>query len=1536
MGHRRIEGSKHIRRKLKTKAKIAISVAVLAVVTLSGYLFTEKTDAGNKLKEEIAQISEIGQSRGNTWLGAGPGGAGGTAGSIIMVSAEAITYDSLGNKVTDGNPGYVSGLGGLQYGGTGNSTVIKAKPAKGYEFLRWEKDGVEGTISTSTDLTVKYGDAYGFSGSELTITESTNFVAVFKKIVAVGATPNAASADFYFDMYPAMGTQKLAVKCYECDEDDFADIKMDGHAHVYVFDRGVEYVKAKVTMPLTEAMTAFPHDMKTYTSTSPSGSDSYSYSYPTDVYIRGAFYVYIKKGENVIERKIERNVTVSNLSSSDDTQVEFVFDYPSSEWGVTDYDPQGENLYIKIVPITQQGNSYQVITQPADNKGTTSGDSSSGKPFTTTIKALPYDSYEFDYWSKSGLNGEQLKINGGRDLSVKCDGIEIYTAHFKDAKFQVTANNILPSDGGTITGTGEYGWHDNADLTITPAPGYRIENWSYTTAKGGTHSGSTDTIHIEEIEEDINITVKFTNGKARIDVKASPVNGGSVTVENKTNSKGKKTDYEEFIPGEENAELIASPSDTDGDGTLDYTFLYWMDSKGKKYLGSPLTPADNLLNLKNVASSETYTAYFAPAEIKIDTDVYPKTDASGSPVNAGSVMVTGDTVDDYDPVIYPGVYKAKPNTSVTIKATEGSGYHFQKFTDNYGNEYSSNPLIKSDLTQDTTFTAVFVEDTFDITAIATPITGGHVNVRVGDDTTDPGREGSNTVKYNDKVTLIAKANANYEFKIFEDQYGKQYMGKVNDQGTPDDPTDDTVELTFNAVNGAETYKAIFAMKTVTYNIDVDPDTLEDGTTNYKAGGYEITYKKSPDGTDSGPVKRFVKDSFTDIKGQTDVKIRAIEQNGYHFVRFVNSQGQSFTENPLIMHDVVESDDITIIFAEDDLTVNVVVSPDKGGTATANGKAGTSKVKYGELVNINAIANPGYMFRYFEDQDGNHYEGVENADGSHTYSFEAVNASTTFKAIFVPELLSLEMIYDPDDTSKCGVVVTYQSPSGELNVTDPARNKIDNIVGMTDLKIKAVEKSGYKFLKFVDGTGRVYNDNPLVLPNITENQKITAIFIEEHWKIDVKSSPETGGRVTINDIEGGLEVDYGQHVKIEAKPNEGYKFLYFKDSLGNEYMSNPLELDVINGSETFTAYFAKNDVNITIGLAPEGSGTVKFNSEPAVSSEKTYPTSGLTNVVLTATPKNDYKFLYWKDQDGNTYPDNPLVIVNITRDLKFTAIFDDEYDTIRAIASPASGGKITKIINDDGSITLIAKANRGYTFLNWKKPKGRTYSYKFTIPADQVKAGDTYIANFKINPDYDAKSDITKEQFYREWRKVNTPNYTVTRDYMKLLAMESVAGLRQYNDATPGLRNYNALADARAYFDSKTGETVKKLDLVFGDNELISAENDVLTPDLLPDSDKYLAIAENFTDKKFGKKYDTEILTVKRVLEPDDFNNKKRTYLWRYTGAEYKDNIYLLYGINDNKPEYVTPIVDEDGVLKFTINKLENNDVVAVVRVKIKN
>lgn len=2372
MASRKIIGTTHIRRKLGKKAKAAIAAVAVLAVGIGGFLFINNTDAGAGIKNKVAGMSVVSEDGGLGGLfGVGNTPASKTQ-SIIKIDTEVVTVDWDGNFINR-TGGYVNGGGTLREGET---LTLHLKPFDdSYIPMSVEADGTSIALSDTT-RTISIG--YNSSSATIKVDKNTTVKVYFKKKENTLTTLNYA-----VKTYPEIGIYTdVAKKIGEA----YHYVHVPNNANsVYFEANGVsdapQGLCAFWQLSYSELDAYFNYTQESYsfgdnttsgtnhsttktddkTSTTDGTNDNTGTNTNNTVTIRKIYYVsydvfVIDEDGTVIGSVLNCEtrvpITFYEIDANDHNKLNPVYDDLKSmhkiidknatyDFYLSDREYVPSNCTFLLVPHTKDGSAYQAITrsEPA-NAGTTYGDKTSGTSFTTTISATPAKGYKFDRWTWSedarlevGQNVTKEMDVKDRTVSVTPSGITVYTAHFIPEIYNVELESATPDDGGTVVGLGDYEAHTDVNITLNPSPGYKVESWNYSTPDGSRYSGDSEAFTIKDISSDIKLNVKFTNGKARIDVKASPVDGGSVTVENTTSSKGKKLDYEEFVPGQENALLEAIPAG-------DNVFLYWKDSTGKRYDGTyDLESNKTTLELSNVASSETFTAHFAPTSITIETKVYPNFNDAHEQINPGSVIVSGDYI--FPIVEYPSVYRGDSYRAVTFSAIEASGYHFQKFVDGDGNEYTSNPLVKTDLAKDTTITAMFVPDEFTISAQATPVTGGEVTVndRSGsnkvsynenvvikaianagfnfkyfedqhgtkygpkgyDDNNNPyfefravngeetfkavfglaeldlsisvdpdyyaggfkldyidndgnrfnpseafkeerstldgsipkvkggtslkitavegdgyhfskfvdtdgnvynenplvypdlsenkdveiifvpdkftisaqttpviggtakvdvidhpvdqnvlyGREGSQEVAYNDLVRITATANPGYIFRYFEDAHGTKYSGvveggqiasfifnavngsetykavfgldklslnvKVDEVVEGDNPyktggyrvdytnwwypqpaesktsykeetfddvaggktvkitaipgdgyhfskfvdTDGNVytenplvypDLTENksvevifvpdtftisataspstggsvdvavmeadkttirnkregsntvsyndlvkliakpnsprfdfryfedengnkyggqeevidgqtyrtldikAVNGSEKYKAVFAISTITLNVKVDPNTTSSG--KYVAGGFRVDYTNT-DGTSIKGDSTYVPTSIANIKGQTSVKITAVDGDGYHFSKFVDTDGNVYTENPLVYPDLVENKDVEIIFVPDSFTIKAQATPVVGGHVLVNGRDGSNTVGYGDEVTLLAVPyqgfsfryfedqngtkfkgeqvggypnytftfkavngtetykavfglaeldlsvtvdpkdkatgnvnykaggfkvdytasdnslvstpaiftdwttdgttnkkvkgqttvkitavegdgyhfskfvdtdgnvytenplvypdlvenkqveiiyipdtftisataspstggsvdvavmdrdnpstivtrregsntvsyndpikliskpNSGFDFRYFEDQNGNKYGGQEETIGTETYrtlDIKAVNGSEKFKAVFAISAIKLDVKVDPSNVDDSGnyiaggfkvdytglnglpgqILPTYKpahvtdikgqtsvkitaldgdgyhfakfvdtdgntytdnpliypdlvenkdveiifvpdrftinaksvpvtggtvdvaiinkdtgveiskregsnevsynekvriiaKPSGnfafryfedpngakygptghdesgnpyfEFNAVngaetykavfamdtvtlkvkvDPStvdgrgkyiaggfkvnytyvdeagkeQNKdelgdspgfeINNIKGQTSVKITAIEDGGYKFSKFIDSEGNIWNDNPMVLGDLIENKEIEVIFVKEHWRIEAVSSPEAGGVVTLNDTLSGLDVDYGDHVSIEAIANPGYRFKYFKDDLGNEFLANPIDFDAINGSEKYTAYFAKDDVNITLDLAPEGAGTVRFESEPAVSKRTTYPTGGKSSVTLTATPKEDVSFLYWRDQDGKMYNDNPLVLSDISADLIFTAVFDTKYDTIRAVASPASGGRIRKIVNDNGSITLVAIANRGYSFIRWQKPVGTATVYRLDIKAEDVHSGDLYTAIFRADTNYDWRSDITKEKFYREWRKVITPNYTVTRDSMKLLAMQSVAGLRQYDDATPPLRSYGAIANAQAYFDEKTARDAARLDGVFGDAELMTAEGDILRPDALPDADKYQQDAEDFTDRKFGDLYETEILTVKRVLEPADFDNIKRTYLWRYTGAEYKDNIYLLYNIGGSKPDWATPIVDEDGVLKFTIDELDSYDVVAVVRVKIK-
>ncbi|MDO4188729.1 MAG: hypothetical protein Q4D29_07035 [Lachnospiraceae bacterium] len=1402
MASRKIKGTKHVRRR-KTGLKATIGVVALAVVAITGFLFFNKLDKGEEIKEQISSMNVISEEHGlNQIFGAGSTPSSKVE-SIIKVSTDTRTTSdpedfSRESRFIDSRGGYISGGGTLT---KGEFFEIKATPFPGYKLAGWLILSEDGTSYNekyvSGDKTFKIG--YGSTG--YAITSNTKVIAVFAK---------EASTIYKctLDIEPRVGRFKGAIISNNSMPVNYPNMYAPFEV---VKDTPYDYVELTWGLTYEELEQNFGYTTESYSygensshsenrnttdqyekqSITNGYSDSTGTNKDTSVTLSKTYnieydVVLIDNVGNVVSSDKNKNYQLKvNLNTITSTGVVPVSDAMSKTYDVltggaetfrtNDTIINKGDCRIVIVPHTKQGGTYQVITvaDPLDG-GTTSGDKISSSQFSSSISAEPAKGYKFDHWSwiestgdstKAGYYKEYFNKLDSKDktLTVSPNGVVVYTAHFVPEYYTVDLESVMPEDGGTIRGLGDYAAHENVKITLHPSDGYKVESWKYTTTDGNTFTGDSEEFTINDITSDIKVAAKFTSIKSRIDVKSSPVDGGVITVRNTTKhpvgaSDDKpeydKQDYEEFVSGKEDALIIATPNDTNG-----YMFRYFEDQSGNKYNGVKDTSGAKTvwkLNVSAVNGKETYKAVFGLDSINLNIKVDPNNKKAGGfkveYTKKGETNVT-TSPDYYDETLISEIQGGK---TVKITAIDGDGYHFVKFVDTDGNISTDNPLIYPDLTENKNVEIIFVPDRFTINAHATPVIGGKANVSILDKTTKAElskREGSNDVSYGDIVRITAIPNGNYAFRYFEDPNGSKYGAAGTDaEGHP--------YFDFNAVNGSETYKAVFAMDNVHLSVKVDPNTTDPSSGTYVAGSFKVNY----------------------------------------------------TYN--------------------DITTGKDINTDKEGS------------------------RPNFV--------------------------------------------------------------------------------IDNIKGQTSVKITAIENGGYKFSKFIDSEGNAWNDNPMVLGNLVEDKDIEVIFVKEHWKILGASSPEAGGRVTLNGVESGLDVDYGDHVSIQAIPNDGYRFKFFKDELGNEFLANPLEFDAINGSEKYTAYFAKDDVSITVDLAPEGSGTVRFNSQPAVSSRTTYSTGGAKSVSLTATPKEDVEFLHWKDQDGNTYNDNPLVITDVSRDLSFTAIFDTKFDTIRAVASPASGGKIRKIINDDGSVTLVATANRGYDFIKWEKPKGiTTAAYKFTIPADQVHKGDLYTAIFKINKNYDAKSDITKEKFYREWRKVITPNYTVTRDSMKLLAMQTVAGLRQYNDATPSLGSYGAFANAKAYFDERVAADVARLDRVFGDSELMTVEGEILTPDLIPDQDKYYEYAEAFTDKKFGDHYDTKILTVKRVLEPEEFDNVKRTYLWRYTGAEYNDNIYLLYNINNNKTDCVTPIVDEDGVLKFTIDELPDNDVVAVVRVKIK-
>ena len=396
-----------------------------------------------------------------------------------------------------------------------------------------------------------------------------------------------------------------------------------------------------------------------------------------------------------------------------------------------------------------------------------------------------------------------------------------------------------------------------------------------------------------------------------------------------------------------------------------------------------------------------------------------------------------------------------------------------------------------------------------------------------------------------------------------------------------------------------------------------------------------------------------------------------------------------------------------------------------------------------------------------------------------------------------------------------------------------------------------------------------------------------------------------------------EVGGSETVTIIATPAEGYYFDCLKDSKGVKYdgIENSetgvftFTIPNVTGDEVFTGYFLKKELSVTVSCVPSDAGLLEIGGK-AVNSGHTETINGSGSVVVSVTPKDpaNYKFIRWEDDEGNVYATNPLTLANLKKSIKLTAILQKEESKIgfKVIASPAIGGHTTKIINGIDSATIKAKANVGYRFVCWKKGK-ELISRKSQAEVTDLSDGTVYTAYFEKDENYDAGSGIADEHYYKEPRKQTTPNYSVTEDTIKMQASAQVqADKNSPSNKLPAEKTYAAYDKVSEYFEKHK----KNNNYVFDNGELFTTKNELMPIEMIPTETDVLARAEEFSYKKYGDLYKTEILAAVDVSVPSDFAEGPRTYIWKNVDAQFKDNMYVLYLTQaDDDYKWATAVYD---------------------------
>ena len=583
--------------------------------------------------------------------------------------------------------------------------------------------------------------------------------------------------------------------------------------------------------------------------------------------------------------------------------------------------------------------------------------------------------------------------------------------------------------------------------------------------------------------------------------------------------------------------------------------------------------------------------------------------------------------------------------TATLTTTENHGYHFSQWSD--GDTANPRSVV---LTNDTSFTAIFEKNIYNIIGIAHDSTKGEV-------------VGSCSVEYLDSVTLTAVPYYGYHFVGWNPGWwtsdGIDYYLRLDFYDNPitvlvsDDATysayfvPNQYQVTLNVNNefygqclgqGIYDYlseQTIIAVADYGYHFSMwsDGDTNNPRvlTITQDTSLYAIFEKNNyyivgiPDNTEKGNVIGSDTVEYLDT-----VVLTATSNYGYHFSRWSDNN----TSNPRQII-ATQNRTITAIFDYNQYTITLNVDSNILGSTNGGGS-----YNYLSEQTITATASYGYHFTSWNDGDTNNPRTI------------TLTKDTIFTALFAKNIYSITTI--SADTIKGAV-------TGSTSI-----EYLDSVT------ITANPNYGYYFTTWNDGN----TDNPRTIV-ATRDSVFTASFGYNQYTITLNVDTDIHGSVI-----GDGAYNYLSEQTITAMANYGYHFTEWSDGDTNNPRTITLTQDTI-----FTAQFAKNTYTITAISADTIRGSVIGSTSIEY----------LDSVTIMANPNYGYHFTAWND--GNT--DNPRIIV-ATRDSVFTASFVYNQYTITLnvdsdIHGSVVGGGSFNYLSEQ---TIIATANYGYHFTEW--------------------------------------------------------------------------------------------------------------------------------------------------------------------------------------------------------------------------------------------
>ena len=243
--------------------------------------------------------------------------------------------------------------------------------------------------------------------------------------------------------------------------------------------------------------------------------------------------------------------------------------------------------------------------------------------------------------------------------------------------------------------------------------------------------------------------------------------------------------------------------------------------------------------------------------------------------------------------------------------------------------------------------------------------------------------------------------------------------------------------------------------------------------------------------------------------------------------------------------------------------------------------------------------------------------------------------------------------------------------------------------------------------------------------------------ERCYSLTTQVNPSTGGQIDPPSPPPNCGADKyiaGTVVSLTARANTGYTFGNWSGALSGPQATKSLTMD---GNKSVTANFSLVCYTLTLNVNPSNGGSITPDpaKSAACSSDGQYTYGAV--VSLTASANTGYTFGNWSGALSG-----PQATKGLTMDgnKSVTANFSPICYTLTRNVSPSGSGSITTdpaksaACSSDGQYTygavvsLTARANTGYTFVNWSGAlSGPQATKSLTMDGDK-----SVTANFSAN------------------------------------------------------------------------------------------------------------------------------------------------------------------------------------------------------------